>query len=214
MDNPFNLLNKPIPHSINTFTNRQRTIVKGHLIDSNNKLYEIFPLFSPLHLELLSGFRIVNNFPEQFSFNLASKKNDKLHFQQLDKMVLQSSSSPSMAIIVIDASIKNDIATSISHIYLVNHSLIKMVHYALFVTSTKAKLFAMRCGINQACNKENMSKIIIITDSIHTARKIFNNKSHLSRSLIVDFIFIFILFSIFRTTWVRVDWSCHHNLMA
>ena len=48
--------------------------------------------------------------------------------------------------------------------------------------------------------------------------------TYMSRSLTVDFIFIFIfifcifhLFSIFRTTWVRVDWSCHHishNLMA
>jgi len=91
---------------------------------------------------------------------------------------LQSSSSPSIAIIVTDASIKNDIATSILHIHLVDHSLIKTVHHASFVTSTEAKLFAIRYGINQACNKENVSKIIIITDSIHAVRKIFNNKSH------------------------------------
>ena len=77
-----------------------------------------------------------------------------------------------------DASIKNDIATSISHIHFVDHSLTKMVHHAAFITSTEVELFTIRCGINQACNKENMSKIIIITDSIHAARKIFNSKSH------------------------------------
>jgi len=52
MDDPSNSSKKPIPHSINSLTNRQRNIAKGHLIDSNNKAYGIFPSFSPLHLEL------------------------------------------------------------------------------------------------------------------------------------------------------------------
>ena len=179
MDNPSNSPTKPIPHSINTLTNCQRTIIKGHLINSNNKLYGVFPSFSPLHLELLPGSKIVDNFSDWFSFNLANKgKNDKLRFQQLDKMVLQSSSSLYTAIVVTDASIKNDIATSILHVHLVDHPLTKTVHHATFVTSTEAELFAIRCGINQACNKESMSKIIIVTDSIHTVKKIFDSKSH------------------------------------
>ena len=93
-------------------------------------------------------------------------------------MVLQSSSSPSIAIVVMDASIKNDIATSILHIHLIDHPLTKTVHYIVFITSTEVELFAIRCGINQACNKENVSKIIIIINSIHAAKKIFDNKSH------------------------------------
>ena len=99
--------------------------------------------------------------------------------QQLDKMTLQSSSLPNSAIIITDASIKNDIATSISHIHILNHPLIKMVHHAVYVTSTEAELFAIRCGINQACSKNNISKIIIVTDSIHAAMKIFESSSHL-----------------------------------
>ena len=93
-------------------------------------------------------------------------------------MTLQSSSSPHTAIVAIDASIKNDIATSISHVHICDHSLTKTVHHAVFVTSTEAELFAIRCSINQACSKENVSKIIIITDSIHMAKKIFDSKSH------------------------------------
>ena len=93
-------------------------------------------------------------------------------------MVLQSSSFPSTAIVVTDASIKNDIATSISHVHLVNHPLIKTVHHAAFITSMEAELFAIRCGINQACTKENVSKIVVVTDSIHAVKKIFNSKSH------------------------------------
>jgi len=40
------------------------------------------------------------------------------------------------------------------------------------------ELFAIRCGINQATNHNVISKIIVITDSIHTARKIFDPSSH------------------------------------
>ena len=93
-------------------------------------------------------------------------------------MTIQASTSPHIVIIVSDASIKNDITTLISHIHIHDQSLVKTVHHAAFVTSTEAELFAIRCGINQACNKENISKVIVITDSIHMAKKIFNTKSH------------------------------------
>ena len=56
--------------------------------------------------------------------------------------------------------------------------LIKTVHHVVFITSTKAELFAIRCGLNQACNKEEISKIIVVTNSIHMAKKIFNIKLH------------------------------------
>ena len=83
-----------------------------------------------------------------------------------------------MALVVTDASIKNDIATSISHIHSANRPLIKTVHHIVFVTSIEAELFTIRCGINQAYIKENMSKIIVVTNSIHAAKKIFDSKSH------------------------------------
>jgi len=175
-----NLSSLPIyqhPASLNNLTSRQRSLIKGYLVNSNNKVYGIFPSFSPLHLEFFSGSRIINNFPDCFSFNL-SKKNDTICFQQLDDLVLELSSSLSTAIVVMDVSIKNNIATSISHVHLANHPMTKTVHHATFITSTEAKLFAIRCGINQACNKENISKIIVITNSIHIAKKIFDATSH------------------------------------
>ena len=93
-------------------------------------------------------------------------------------MTLRSLFSPNTAIVVTDASVKNDIATSISHIHSFNQPLIKTVHYATFITSIEAELFAIRCGINQACSTENISKIIVVTDFIHAARKIFDDKSN------------------------------------
>ena len=139
-------------------------------------MYGIFPSFLPLYLEFDLGSRIIS---DCFSFNLANKKEkDNICSQQLNEMVLQSSSSPSTAIIVTDASIKNNIATSILHIHLVNRSLTKTVHHVAFVTSTEAELFTIRCGINQACNKKNVSRVVVITNSIHAVKKIFDSKLH------------------------------------
>ena len=179
MDDPHNSLTKYSPHSIKSFTKCQKSNIKGHLIDSNNKLFGVFPFFSPLNPEFILGSRVVDIFPDQFSFNLANKGiNDNSHIQQLDDITLRSSSSPNTMIVVTDASVKNDIATSISHIHTFNQPMIKTVHHVAFVTSTEAELFAIRYGINQVCSTENISKIIIVTDSIHAARKIFDDKSN------------------------------------
>ena len=177
--------NPPCPNSTNSFnigslTNCQRTLTKGHLIDSSIKSNGIVPSFSPLDPEFSPGHCIIDNFSNCFSFNLVNRKEKeihKIHAQELDEMVLSNSSIPNTALVITDASIKNDIAMSISHIHSANHPLIKTVHHASFVTSSEAELFAIRCGINQACSLDNVSKIIIITDSIHTARKIFNSDS-------------------------------------
>ena len=93
-------------------------------------------------------------------------------------MVIEASFLQSIAIVTSDANIKNDIATSISYMYISNQPLIKTLYHAAFVTSTEAKLFAIKCGINQATSNNNISKIVVITDSIHTAKRIFNLSSH------------------------------------
>ena len=161
MDNHTDTHAKPSPYSINLLMSCQKTIAKGHLINSNNKLYGVFPAFSPFYLEFNLGSRIVDLFPDCFSFNLASReKNNEKHSQQLDKMTLQLSSSPYMAIVT-DVSIKKDIAISISHIYICNHPLTKTVHHTAYITSTEAELFAIRYSINQACSKNNISKLLI-----------------------------------------------------
>jgi len=182
MDNSLPSSIPPNPHSISSLSNRQKTTTKGHLIDSCTKSYGIFPSFSPLNQEFSPDSHIIDIFPDRFSFNLATKKdkekNDKTRTQELDNMVLHNSSSPLTALVITDASIKNNIATSILHVYIANRPLTKTVHHATFVTSMEAELFAIRYGINQACSNKAISKIIIVTDSIHAVKKIFDNSSH------------------------------------
>ena len=93
-------------------------------------------------------------------------------------MIIKLSNSPSTAIIVTNASIKNNIATSILHTHIYNNPTTKTVHHVVHITSTEAELFAIRCGINQALNHGGISKIIVITDSIHTAKKICDPSLH------------------------------------
>jgi len=156
-------------------------LTKGHLINSKTKSYGIFPSFAPLDPEFTPGYRIIDNFSDRFSFNLVNKtekKKNNHHAQELDEMALHNSSIPNTALVITDASIKNDITTSIAHIHSTNCPLIKTVHHASFVTSSEAELFAIRCGIIQACSLDNISKIVVITDSIHVAKKIFDPGVH------------------------------------
>ena len=169
------------PHNIGSLTNHQKSLIKGHLPDSHTKTLGIFPSFSPIDPEFSPGNRITDIFSNRFSFNLVNKKVEncnKIRGQELDKMVLRCSSDSQTALVITDTSIKNDIATSISHIHSYNRPLVKTVHYASFITSTEAELFMIRCGINQACVINNVSKIIMVTDSIHAAKKIFDSGSH------------------------------------
>ena len=144
-----------------------------------NRFNECFPSFISLHSEFSPGLRVIDNFSDHISFYIHNKgKDNKSHAHQLDDMVLESSSSPSTTIIVSNVSIKNNVATSILHMHINNKTLIKTIHHMVHITSTEAKLFAIRCGINQATNFDNVSKIIVVTNSIHTARKIFELSVH------------------------------------
>ena len=180
IDSSFGLSNISHPSFLSNFTSHQRKKIKGHLVDTNNRSHGLFPAFSLTHSELTPGSRIIDTFLDRFPFNLCMKeKSDKSHIQQLDSMVIEASSSQSTAIVASDASIKNDIATLISHTHISNQPLVKTIHHAAFVTSTEAEMFAIKCGINQAIAKPNVSKIVVVTDSIHAAKRIFDLSSHL-----------------------------------
>jgi len=55
---------------------------------------------------------------------------------------------------------------------------VKTLHQAVNISTMEVELFAIRCSINQAVGILNIKKIIIITDSLHTARRIFDLSSH------------------------------------
>ena len=129
-------------------------------------------------IEAITGL-IPIKLSNHISFYVHNKgKDDKSHVHQLDNIVLESSSSPSTAIIVSNVSIKNNVAISILYMHINNKTLIKTIHHTVHVISTKAELVAIRYGVNQTTKFNNMSKIIVVTNSIHATRKIFESSVH------------------------------------
>ena len=110
-------------------------------------------------------------------------KNDNLkdHTNQLNDINIMALVNHSYALIILDAGIKNNIATSITHVHICDKPIIKIVHHVVNITSTESELFTIRCGINQATNLLEILKITVITDSIHAAKLTFNYSVYFSQ---------------------------------
>ena len=170
------LLNQHLS-SLGCLTSHQHKLVKESLVDMDNMFNKVFPSFAPLHSEFSPSSRVIDIFHSCFSFPLSSKQKDdrfRTCIQQLDNLTIKSLNNPSHALVIMDADIKNNVVTSISYTHIHNKPVTKTIHHTVNVTSTEAKLFAIRCGINQATSHNDVSKIIIVTDSIHAAKNIFN----------------------------------------
>ena len=72
--------------------------------------------------------------------------NNQIHL--LDKLINISSSNPENILVIANINIKNNVATSILHIYSGHNILAKTIHHATNVTSIEAELFLIRCSIN------------------------------------------------------------------
>ena len=95
--------------------------------------------------------RLINIFPSHFSFYLSDRKNievKKAYLCKLNKLILQASADSKLAVVVSDTSIKNQVATSITYIHVHNNPVVKTLHHTTNITSTEAKLFAIRYGLN------------------------------------------------------------------
>jgi len=103
-----------------------------------------------------------------------SSNTKKTHLCHLDKIVFNTSSDPKTAIVISNTSIKNQVAISITHVHTHDSPVVKTIYHAINITSTEAKIFAIRCRLNQAIQLTKIEHIIIITDAIYTAKKIFN----------------------------------------
>ena len=159
----------------------QHLKIKEPIVNMNNKFNKVFLSFDLFNKEFAPSSQLIDIFSSQFSFYLSPKQtnnNFKTHICLLNNISFKSSLDPSYTLVVSDTSIKNYIATSISYIHIHNKPVIKTLHHAVNVTTMKAKLFTIRCGINQATNLNGINKIIVITNSIHTAKKIFDPSLH------------------------------------
>jgi len=142
---------------------------------------ENFPSFDNLNKKLSSGFHLVDMFSNHFSFLSVNQKDPvslNIHQDRLDNIYKESLAKQDIVLIITDTSIKNNVTILISHIYRGQEIIAKSVHYAINVNFTKAKLFAIKCGINHTIYLQNFNHIIVITDAISATKWIFNMTVH------------------------------------
>ena len=201
--------------SLSSLIRHQCELIKGLVVDMDNHFNKVFPFFNSLNPKFAPEHRVIDIFSNCFSFHLFSKCNNnnlKAQIQQLDNLAIKSLSIPSHAIVITDNSIKNNITTFISHTHIHNKSVTKMLYHTVNVTSIEAELFAIKYGINQDTKSNDISKIIVITDLIHTVKRIIKIEDYrLSFSLfsfLILFYFRFIF--LFLELWVRVRSDLSH----
>ena len=74
------------PNTLDSLTNWQCFLVKGHLVNMANRSHECFSSFSPLNSEFSPSLRIIDNFSDHFSFDICDKRKDnKFWAQELNK---------------------------------------------------------------------------------------------------------------------------------
>ena len=137
--------------SLNSLTHYQRGIIKRSIIDIDNKFNKVFSSFDFLNVEFSPGSCLINIFPNSFSFHsyIKQKENNLENYtNQLNDIATSSLLNHPYALVISDTSIKNNIAISISHIYAYDRPIVKAVHHATNITTTKVELFAIRCSIN------------------------------------------------------------------
>jgi len=163
-------------------TPKQQAKIKSSIIDINNCLNEVLSSFDSLNIKLSSGFRLVDTFSDCFSFTSVNC-NDidalKTHYFRIDRIYKDFLNNQDTILIIVDTSIKNNIATLVFHIQKSHNIINKSVYYTMNVNSTEAELFTIRCRIDQATKIYNASKIIIITDAISAMKQILSHATNI-----------------------------------
>ena len=117
----------------------------------DNRFNKVFSYFDLLNSEFSLGSRIIDTFSSCFSFHSFNKCSDDSlvsHTCQLDNLTIISSEDFLSGLVIMNTSIKGYMAMSIAYIHIHNKPIIKTLYHVVNTTSTEAKLFAMRCGIN------------------------------------------------------------------
>ena len=125
--------------------------IKDSIVDMNNRFNEVFLFFDSLNSEFAPEARLIDIFSSCFLFHLSfnqSSNNIKSHICLLNEITLESFLDSTVALVIFNATIKNNVATSISHIHIHNKLVIKTLYHIVNVTTTEAELFAIRYSIN------------------------------------------------------------------
>ena len=137
--------------SFNNLMYKQQLYIHSPLINIDNKCNRFLPFFSSFNKEFSLEKRLIDSFSDHFSFYMW-KQDIKSYLHDLNNITINTSIDSHSMMVISDTSIRNNIATFILHIHSYNRPIIKIIHHTVNITSTKAKLFAIRYGINVRCS--------------------------------------------------------------
>ena len=163
-------------------TTKQKNKLKSPIADADQRLTQTHQAFAPI----TPGPRITDLFPSQFSFHSSpsSKPEDKKqHITNLKNAFLFSQSSISNTCIVADGGVKKEAATAVAHTWSSNSIIDRKTLHATNVTSIKAEVMAIRLGLDNALEKEQINHITVTTDCIQAAKAFFDPKPNPFQSL-------------------------------
>ena len=162
-------------------TFKQNLKIKSPIVDINHHLNQILLAFDNLNKELSPGFWLVDTFSNHFSFNVVKYKDAKArttHLNMLENIYRASKDDPNTLFITSDASLKNNVATSVTHIQRGQALITKAIYHAMNISTTEAELFAIGRGISQAAHTDSITNIAVVTDTIPAAKRIFDTSCH------------------------------------
>jgi len=171
------------PHKTTTskLTDKQWFNLKSPIKDVNEHLNGVRECFNPLFPLFSLGSRVVDHFPSRFSFHSPSSSSNEdlyLHLQNLNQAFRSFQTASHNIAIVTDGGIKkSQVATAVTHIWSENSIVQCLQANSINITLIEAELMAIHLGLISAMEEENIHNIIVITDSITAAKKVFESKT-------------------------------------
>ena len=135
---------KPYHRATSQLIAKQQSKIKSPIVEINNYLNEVYSFFDSLNKESFLGFHLVDSFLNCFLFLTANQKDSELliaHWNKLDNIYEDSLFKQDLVLIIVNTSIKNNIATLISHTCREQETIVKIMYYKISVSSTKAETF-------------------------------------------------------------------------
>ena len=172
------------PHkmAMSKLISKQQANLKSSIKDINECLNSIQNCFNPTFPPFSLGSRVVDHFSSRISFYSPSSLSDEdlfYHLQNLDHVFKSSQTLFYSTTVIANGEVKKShVATAVTYIWSDNSIIQCLQVNSINVTSVEAKLMAIHLGLIPAMDKKNIHDIIVITNSITTAKKIFESRSN------------------------------------
>jgi len=175
------------PCSVSNMTPAMQEKVHGTIMEAEQHHHELTEVFEPCAAENRPGFRLMDRFAAQVSFNdfKINMENEALSVNnrkiELDALIDELKEVENAVYCGTDASLPDNPRHQAASAYLVYRQG-DLVHQARYiagrVTAPDAELYAIRAAVGKAASLPNVETITLFTDSIASARRAVNPSVH------------------------------------